>query len=286
MKFITQFLLLITLLFTVTIALTKGPKPPQAPDSNLMNVVTVSAEYGDYTSPVEAMNAIGETSPGNRYLIVIGPGVYEVNTALIMKEWVTIQGAGREATKITGAVSHEYANETSAIVRGQNNAALTDLTIENRGGGVFSIAIFNSGASPRIERVTAVALGAEQYATGILNEASSSPVMTDVSASASGASTTENFGVYNVGGSSPTMVNVNANATGAGYANPSVLIGNAAPFIVNSVLDGDPGLFITGESSGSRIVNNKIIGGVVNNTTDGNVCRGNYDDNLADVACW
>ena len=284
MKSIIRLICLFVLVFTVNTALGKQPRHPLV---NLMNVITVSAEHGDFTSPVDAIESIEDANSGNPYLIQIGPGVYEVSSAIIMKEWVTIQGAGREATKITGAVSYGEPNETSAIVKGQDNAALTDLTIENRGGGVFSIAIFNSGASPRIERVTAVAFGAEQYATGILNEASSSPVMTNVSASASGASTTENYGVYNVGGSSPTMVNVNANATGAGSsANPSVLIGNAAPFIVNSVLNGDPGLFITGESSGSRIVNNKIIGGVVNNTTDGNVCRGNYDENLADVTCW
>ena len=284
MKSIIRLICLFVLVFTVNTALGKQPRHPLV---NLMNVITVSAEHGDFTSPVDAIESIEDANSGNPYLIQIGPGVYEVSSAIIMKEWVTIQGAGREATKITGAVSYGEPNETSAIVKGQDNAALTDLTIENRGGGVFSIAIFNSGASPLIERVTAVAFGAEQYATGILNEASSSTVMTNVSASASGASTTENYGVYNVGGSSPTMVNVNANATGAGSsANPSVLIGNAAPFIVNSVLNGDPGLFITGESSGSRIVNNKIIGGVVNNTTDGNVCRGNYDENLADVTCW
>lgn len=287
MKYIAQFLLLITLLFTVTVALTKGPKPPQAPDSNLMNVVTVSAKYGDYTSPVEAMNSIGETGPGNRYLIVIGPGVYEVSSAIIMKEWVTIQGAGREATEITGAVSYGGPNETSAIVKGQNNAALTDLTIENRGGGFYSIAIFNSYASPRIERVTAVAFSdyGSGFATGILNEDSSSPVMTNVSASASGE-TYENFGVYNVVGSSPTMVNVNASASGGSTRNASILIREAAPFIVDSVLDGSPGLALEADSSGSRIVNNKIIGGVTAvKPTGGSVCRGNYDENLMRVDC-
>lgn len=289
MKYIIQLISLIAFVFTMNTALARKPKPPPPPEpANLMNVITVSAENGDFTSPVTAMNSICENGPGNRYLIVIGPGVYEVSTAIIMKEWVTIQGAGREATKITGAVSYGEPNETSAIVKGQNNASLTDLTIENRGGSVFSIAIFNSAASPRIERVTAVAFGADQYATGILNEVSSSPVMTNVSASASGASTTENYGVYNVSGSSPTMVNVNATASGElSMRNPSIFIGGAAaPYIIDSVLDGSPGLALEADSSDSRIVNNKIIGGVTAVTpTGGSVCRGNYDENLMDVDC-
>jgi len=288
MKYIIQLISLIALVFTVNTALARGgPKPPPAPEPGLLNVVTVSPMYGDFDNPVEAMNSIGVTGPGNPYLIQIGPGVYEVNTALIMKEWVTIQGAGQEATKIIGSISHEYPDETSAIVRGQNNAALTDLTIENRGGGEFSIAIYNREASPRIERVTAVAMGEGGYAsTGILNEDSSSPIITNVTASASGAMV-ENFGVYMIFGSSPTMVNVKASAEDGWYRNSGVFISrDSSPFIVDSVLDGSPGLLLDADISGSRIVDNKIIGGVVNNTTDGNVCRGNYDENLADVTCW
>lgn len=290
MKYIIQLITLITLVCSANTALAKGGKPPPAPEPGLLNVITVSPQYGDYTSPVEAINGITDANAGNRYLLVVGPGVYEVSTALIMKEWVTIQGSGRESTVITGAISSESADENSAIVKGQNNAAITDLSIENRGGNIFSIAIFNSAASPRIERVTAEASGAYQYATGILNELDSSPVMTNVSASGSGASTTQNYGVYNVSGSSPTMVNVNANASGAAGANPGIFIGGAAPFIIESVLDGTPGLALEADFSNSRIVNNKIIGGVGSvwlavTPTAGSVCRGNYDENLVDVNC-
>ena len=291
MKYIIQLITLITLVCSANIAIARGGKPPPAPEPGLLNVVTVSPQYGDYTSPVEAINSITNANAENRYLLVVGPGVYEVSTALVMKEWVTIQGAGQESTVITGAISSESADETSAIVKGQNNAAITDLSIENRGGNVFSIAIFNSDASPRIERVTAEAFGAYQYATGILNEIDSSPVMTNVSASGLGTtSTTQNYGVYNVSGSSPTMVNVNANASGAAGANPGIFIGGAAPFIIDSVLDGTPGLALEADYSDSRIVNNKIIGGVGSawlavTPTAGSVCRGNYDENLVDVNC-
>ena len=274
----------LALMFSANVSLAKKPRHPLV---NLMNVVTVSAENGDFTSPVEAIESITDATDTNPYLIIIGPGVYEIGTTMKMKEWVTIQGAGQEATKITGAVSTGYADETSAIVKGMSNAALTDLTIINRGGSTYSIAIFNYEASPRIERVTAIASGEGGYAnTGILNQDSSSPIMTNVTASVSG-STTENFGVYNVISSSPTMVNVKANASGGWWRNSSVYIRNSSPFIVDSVLDGAPGLLLDTNSSGSRVVNNKIIGGVwlPVTPTSGNVCRGNYDENLVDVDC-
>lgn len=286
MKHIIQLITLFALVFTVNTALARGGhNPPPAPEpDNLMNVVTVSPMNGDYTNPVEALNDIPDTNV-DPYLIIIGPGVYEVTSAIHMKEGVTIQGAGQESTKITGAISSSFPNESSAIVKGASNSALTDLTIINRGGGgTYSIAIFNSLASPRIERVTAIAMGESGYAnTGVLNENYSSPIMTNVTASASSeGGTIENFGVYNVAGSSPTMVNVKSNATGGSWRNSGVWIADSSPFIVGSVLDGSPGLMLEFECSGSRIVNNKIIGGVYG---VGSVCRGNYDENLVNVDC-
>jgi len=292
MKYLIQLITLFALVFTVNTALARGGhNPPPAPEPNLMNVITVSAENGDYTNPVEALNSIPDTNV-DQYLIIVGPGVYEVSSAIHMKEGVTIQGAGQESTIITGDVSTSFANEFSAIVKGANNSALTDLTIINRGGGTYSIAIFNSRASPRIERVTAIAMGEGGYAnTGVLNENYSSPIMTNVTASASSeGATTETFGVYNVIGSSPTMVNVKSNASGGSWRNSSVYIADSSPFIVESVLDGSPGLMLDFDSSGSRIVNNKIIGGVYGallsvTPTSGSVCRGNYDENLTNVDC-
>ena len=307
------------------------------------NVANVALTGGDYTSPVDAMadvaNWCGTPSATNQCLVKIAPGADDLGSnQIVMQEWVSIQGSGQEATKITGAVSTGTADATSAVVVGVNNASLTDLTIENTGGGTYSIAIYNITASPRIERVTAIALGDGGYAnTGILNEESSSPILTNVTARASGLPT-ESFGVYNVSSSSPTMVNVKANASGGWWKNSSVYnlnfssptmtdvtatalggdtsygvrnttsssptmtnvtatasggttsygiyLTSGSPFIQDSMIKGDTkGLFISSSSTGARVANSKIIGGVQDDATTATNCRGNYDENLAPVNC-
>ena len=80
----------------------------------------------------------GMPSSTNRYLVVIGPGVYNVGgSQIVMREWVSIMGSGREATKITGAKSGNNFGSGSALVVGASNAALTDLSVENTGTGQF-----------------------------------------------------------------------------------------------------------------------------------------------------
>ena len=68
-------------------------------------IVTVSPEGGDFTDPLAALASINDASADNPYLVLIGPGVYTVTDTLAMKPFVDIAGAGREATKLTGAIS-------------------------------------------------------------------------------------------------------------------------------------------------------------------------------------
>jgi hypothetical protein len=294
-------------------------------------------EPGSATQIQSIITNISDATATKPYLIHLGPGVYDLgSTRIIMKEWISIQGSGQEATKITGAVSTGGYDATSAIVSGVNNASLTNLTIENTGGGgSSSIAIFNDSASPRIERVTAIvssgtganygvyntsssptmtyvtasASGGSNGNIGVYNQTSSSPTMTNVTASASGGAG-NNHGVYNYTSSSPTMTYVtasasggqlsygvyntsssptmtNVTATGSGGSNSSfgVFANNSAPFIQDSVLEGDTyGLIIASTSTGARITNTKIIGGV-NDLTGTTNCRGNYKADLTDQAC-
>ena len=93
------------------------PKP-------LKNIVTVAKANGDFTSPVAAVNSITDASATNPYLVVIGPGVYTMGAALVMKEYVDIAGSGENVTKLTGAISTGQLS-SSAIVHGANNAALS-----------------------------------------------------------------------------------------------------------------------------------------------------------------
>ena len=333
MKAFFKYFCLLALVFTANTALARKPHPPPTPvPINLMNVVTVSAENGNYTSPVEAMNSITDAMADNPYLIQIGPGVYDIGTEqILMKSWIAIQGADKNATIITGA------NTTGALIIGADDAVLMDLTVHNKGGGAYSYAIYNEDASPTIKRVkavasdgyeeniaihnisssptmtfvTAVALDGLTYNIGVLNRDASSPKMNNVYATAHSAEGEINSGVYNYISSSPTMINNSVSASGAKHnfgvfnhtdCSPTITgvitsasggtwnfgmnsSDNSSPFIQDSILEGESvGVFISENSPGTRVVNSKIINGFYNNA-DGSQCRGNYDENLADVDC-
>jgi hypothetical protein len=225
---------------------------------NLKNVITVAKAHGDFTNPVDAINSIPTTGNGvpsftNRYLIVIGPGMFAIGTKqIVMREWVSIQGAGQEATLITGAVTTTTWDATSAIVVAADNAAMSDLTINNTGGLSNSIGIWFPAASPRLERLTVVASGAtHDYGLVIF---SSSPTLTDVT------------------------------ATGTGFRGISLI--NSSPFINECIMEGEfSGLIFDANSSGAQIVNSKIIGGVSDGLPAEKNCTGNYDEDLLDVNC-
>jgi len=302
-------------------------------------IAHVAKTGGDYTSPWDALSEVlswcGHPSPTNRCLVKIAPGTYDLGSKQMrMRSYVRIQGSGQDATIITGGVGAADAVSTASLVTGSDHATLMDLTIENTGTfSKYSFAIYNDGASPRIERVTVTVTGAFiNY--GVYNSSSSSPVMTDVTTSATGGVTnngvrndssspvmmnvsasasggTESFGVWNdssspvmmnvsasanivVGGkasgiynnaSNPVMINVTASAS-AGSSGYGMQIVGSSPYIQDSVIEGNTkGLKMDSSSSLTRVVNSKIIGGVIDDPSGTTNCRGNYDENLADVNC-
>lgn len=175
----------------------------------LKNIVTVAKENGDFSNPVTAINAIGTTLPAasasNPYLVFIAPGIYALTETLTMKEYVSIAGSGQKATKLTGSISTSGYDASSALVSGANNATISSITLENLGGigGKYSFALYNSGTSPDISNVSAIAMGGVTQNNGIFNYDHSSPNITHVTASASGGDSTH--GVRNQNSSSPTI---------------------------------------------------------------------------------
>ena len=114
----------------------------------LAQVVTVSGKNGDFRDLVAAVNSITDASGSKPYVIVIGPGRYNLNRTLVMKPWVSIYGAGREAT-ILGFSGVETA------ITGADNCELADLTVELNGSGQGqAVAMKNEGVSPRVHDVS------------------------------------------------------------------------------------------------------------------------------------
>jgi hypothetical protein len=185
----------------------------------LGKVAVVAVSGGDYTNPATAMVSYidwcGTPSETNPCLLKIMPGVYDVGTSsVVMQPYIDIEGSGENTTVITGAVSNASFPPVNGVVNGVSNAEIRFLTVRYTGTGVGA-AVLNSGGSPRMTHMTAVASGGtwtQNY--GVYNYASSSPAMSNVTASASGGTEALNYGVYNYASSSPAMSNVTATASG------------------------------------------------------------------------
>jgi len=221
--------------------------------SQYANVVVVAKSGGDFTSIQAALDGIDDASAANPYLVWVAPGVY--TETVTMKSYVDIEGAGETTTKITSDVG---SSSSSATVTGANNSELRFLTVENYGDYTFCIAILNSGTSPRLTHVTAVALGGVNTTT-IRNDSSAEPLIRDVTATAASTHgsnsaianyssspslfdvTAQAFGTESgatavVNYQSPSvMTNVKAIATGAGSSNWGVLNDQSSPVTMTNV---------------------------------------------------
>jgi hypothetical protein len=231
----------------------------------LKNIITVAKANGDFKDPVAAVNSITDASAENPYLVVIGPGVYTITQTLQMKEYVDIAGSGENVTKIKGAIStSSYAS--SAIIAGSNCSTLSSLTVENTGGGDRSVALYNNGNSPTLQNVTAKASGGTD-SFAIINE-TSSPKMTDVTATGLGG--VNNRGLYNFSSSSPTLTNVTATAEGGSIGNIGIQNGEGSSPIMMGVIargTGDKnapsyGIYsMSSSSSSSAIIRRSTVEG-------------------------
>ena len=238
----------------------EGPQGPIGESAmELQNVVTVSASGADFTDPFAALESITDASESNPSLVVIGPGVYTVTETLIVKPYVSIMGARQDVTTLAGAISTDSWGPASAIVSGANNASLQDLTIENTGGGEYSIALVNSACSTNIRNIIVQASGGN-FNYGVYNVNYSSPTLDYVTALASGG--TGNYGVYNNDHSSPVINNLTTNASGSFSSFGVYNTNNCMPVIRNSTIDSQSSGVAANGLSIVRVIQSSIINGV------------------------
>ena len=87
------------------------------------------------------IDGITDAAVDKPYLIKLGPGEYTIEPDMTTFEglkiapFISIMGSGQGVTILKGAVSSGAADATSAIVSGASDASLTDLSVENTGGG-------------------------------------------------------------------------------------------------------------------------------------------------------
>lgn len=217
----------------------------------LQNVVTVAKAGGKFTDPVAAMNSITDASATNPYLLLIGPGQYTLTSALRMKEYVDVSGSGETVTWLMGAISSTNIDETAAIVKGANNATLSNLSVSNTGGGQFSFGIYTTGLNitARLQQISVYAKGGVAN-IGIINY-TSSPFITGVNIAVQGTTGTQSSaGIYNYNNSLPTIIGVNALVWGGGQTNG--IYNDASPLVV---IDG-ANIFAYGGTTDRGVVNN------------------------------
>lgn len=94
-------------------------------------LAVVAINGGNYSSPIIAMKYLskwcGTPSETNQCLMEIMPGTYDIgNATLVMADYVSIKGSGREACTIQGT--------GQVVVQAANNAELRELTIKNLNG--------------------------------------------------------------------------------------------------------------------------------------------------------
>lgn len=231
-------------------------------------VAIVAQSGGNYTDPKAAMDDLatwcGTPSAANPCLVRIMPGIYDLgNNALTMQSYVDLEGSGESTTLVTSTHSSGTANETSATLVGADAAELRFFTVKNQGGASASIAVYNNASSPKMTNVTVTASGASGASYGARNINASSPKLTNVTATASNGSGLST-GVDNVSASSPTMTNVTATAAG-GNAAYGVANNASSPIMSN----------VTASASGAAFFNY----GVSNNATSSpNMTNVSIDD--------
>lgn len=234
--------------------------------SGYQNVRIVAKSGGDFTSIQAALDSITNASETNRYLVWVAPGVYNEHVKMI--PYVDIEGSGELTTKITYGGSSSMERGT---VEGANSAELRFLTVENTGGASFAVAIYNYSASPRLIHLTIYASGGSAATIGVYNNQNCSPYMTNLNIFAQGGTGSGNlcYGVLNLASSTPTMKDLTVSATGSPGTFRNVAIwnaGNSPVGLTNVLATATNGTYVYGVYSGdsSLYVSNsniKAIGG-------------------------
>jgi len=106
----------------------KGDTGTAGPAAHYANVIIVAKSGGDFTDIQSAINSVEPTTE-NPFLIKVMPGVYDVGTGTItVKPNVYLEGAGADATIITGNPAGEV------LVQVSGNSEIRSLSVVNTGG--------------------------------------------------------------------------------------------------------------------------------------------------------
>ncbi|MEM8962361.1 MAG: hypothetical protein AAGD38_12840 [Acidobacteriota bacterium] len=232
------------------------------------------------TNLLNAVAGITGNSWGNRFVVKIEPGVYDLGTTpLQMKEWVDIEGSGRDQTWIwgTGLTTSDWINSGPSgprgTINGAANAELRDLTVRSRDADyTLAIATVN-GADLSVHNVTVKANTGTSGCWGI-RSTNADVKLENVSIRVECASN-YNSGFSSRNTSRPSLEDVDIRSFGGSIASTNIgayMDGAALPVLFKdvSILTGDStagghGIHVGPNTSGNlyfAIVGSRIAAGI------------------------
>ncbi len=145
---------------------------------------------GDYASPNLAIADLaswcGTPGVNNRCLLRVQPGIYTLSTPLVLQDYVDLEGAGMEMTRLEFA-GGEDANAPAVLAEGEGS--VHDLEIRAFGGD-YALALFMKESSSRsIRRVRALAQFAAVSNIAVRVTNGAAPVIDDSELLAAGSPT-------------------------------------------------------------------------------------------------
>jgi len=221
---------------------------------NFTHVLTVG-DGGEYTTVNNALSTISDNNYTNSYLIKLSPGIFEEQ--VIMKEYVDIEGSGKNVTTIKYFGGSSLTN--SYTVKGANHSEIRNLSVISFGTSKdYAIGVFNSDTSLTISKISILSYGATTNNYGIRNF--NSPVtMSDIRIDAYGG--TKSYGIANISSSLTSVSNISIEVKDAvdniGLSNENSVL-TATNFAINS-FNGTNNYGVNNFSSSSINLSNFII---------------------------
>ena len=241
--------------------------------TSYQQVVVVAKSGGDYTSIQAALDSITDASAAKRYLVWVAPGVY--TERVTMKPYVDVEGANTTLTRISYGAA---ATLNTGTVVAASNAELRFVTVENTGGNIYGVGVYNASTSYfYLFKVQVTASGAAQH-YAVYNSGVSNSTFTNSALTASGEQGDLSYGIYNANASVTVQYSqVNALGGSSNYGIYNVGASGAYTVIVrdsqvlasSATLRNDTAYIL-------RVAVSQLSGGAVSGS--GVTCAGVYDE--------
>ncbi len=242
--------------------------------TSYQQVVVVAKSGGDYTTIQAALDSITDASATKRYLVWVAPGVY--TERVTMKPYVDIEGANTTLTRISQGGS---ASLNTGTVVAASNAELRFITVENTGGNIYGVGVYNVSTSYFYLFKVQVTVSGAAYHYGVFNSGVSNCAFTNSAIAVSGQQEDLDYGIYNNNASVAVQYSqVNALGGGVNYGIYNVGTTGAYTVIVrDSQIVGSAATLHNDTAYTLRVAVSQLDGGAVQSS--GITCAGVYDEN-------